>query len=99
MKYFAFIINEEIINTVVAEDKPEDHDNGIFIEYDLEGAIRFNPAVKGGKYDVQNDAFILPQPFNSWTLNNDTFKWEAPVEKPEGFHRWDENTLEWVVMQ
>jgi len=99
MKRFAFVINKEVINTVVAESKPADQDGGTFIEYDLDGAIRFNPAAIGGKYDAENDAFILPQPFNSWTLNNETFKWEAPSEKPEGFHRWDENTLEWVPMQ
>ena len=98
MKRFAFVINEEIVNTVVAEFKPEDQDSGTFIEYNLDGSIKFNPAVIGGKYNSENEAFILPQPFASWILNTDTYIWEAPSVKPEGFHRGDENTLSWVVM-
>jgi hypothetical protein len=29
------------------------------------------------------DAFIEPKPFNSWILNEDTCRWEAPVALPE----------------
>ena len=98
MKFYAFVINDTVMNTVVADTQPEGYDGGVFIEYDNEGTIRYNPAVKGGTYDIDNDAFIDPQPFMSWTMNNETFKWEAPVAKPEGFHRWDEDTLSWISM-
>jgi hypothetical protein len=30
-------------------------------------------------YDQTRDAFIAPKPFNSWILNEDTCRWEAPV--------------------
>ena len=40
--------------------------------------------------------FYAPQPFESWTLNEDTCLWECPVEKPEGEYWWKEDTGEWV---
>ena len=45
--------------------------------------IRKNYAGVGYKYDKDLDAFIPPQPFASWTLNNETAQWEEPVvEEP-----------------
>jgi len=42
------------------------------------------------------DAFIAPKPYPSWTLNEDTADWEAPVERPEeGMWTWNEATQEW----
>jgi hypothetical protein len=63
------------------------------------GNIRKNYAGIGYTYDVQNDAFISPKPFESWALNPTTFKWEAPTIKPDildGYeYLWDEPTLSW----
>jgi hypothetical protein len=44
--------------------------------------IRKNYAGIGYNYDQARDAFIAPKPFNSWILNEDTCRWEAPVAKP-----------------
>jgi hypothetical protein len=44
--------------------------------------FRKNFAGIGWKYDQTRDAFIEPKPFNSWTLNETTCQWEAPVDKP-----------------
>jgi len=44
--------------------------------------FRKNFAGIGYKYDQTRDAFIEPKPFNSWTLNETTFLWDSPVEKP-----------------
>ena len=46
------------------------------------GDIRKNYAGIGFKYDQTRDAFIPPKPFNSWSLNEDTCQWEAPVAYP-----------------
>lgn len=35
------------------------------------------------------------KPFNSWTLGED-LKWHAPVPKPEGNFRWNEENQSWV---
>lgn len=43
--------------------------------------------------------FYPPQPFSSWTLNQDTYLWESPIPydgTPENPKIWDESTLTWV---
>lgn len=62
------------------------------------GSIRKNYAGIGFTYDAQRDAFIAPQPFPSWLLNEGTCQWEAPVPYPTDgkTYRWDEATLSWV---
>ena len=59
--------------------------------------FRKNYAGKGYMYDPVRDAFYAPQPYPSWTLNEDTCYWEAPVARPEGMDwHWNEPTLEWI---
>jgi hypothetical protein len=62
--------------------------------------IRKNYAGIGYTYDAQRDAFIPPQPFPSWTLNEDTCLWDAPVAYPTDGERyqWDEATTSWVAV-
>jgi hypothetical protein len=59
--------------------------------------IRKNFAGIGYHYDQQRDAFIPPKPFNSWILNEDTCRWEAPVAYPTNGNRynWNESNLSW----
>lgn len=60
-------------------------------------ALRKNYAGLGYSYDSDRDAFIPPQPFASWTLNEDSCLWEAPVEYPSGggVYEWNEETQTW----
>lgn len=60
--------------------------------------MRKNYAGLGYTYDSQRDAFIPPQPFASWGLNEDTCLWEAPVPYPTGDepYSWSEDTQQWV---
>ena len=59
--------------------------------------FRKNYAGKGYMYDPVRDAFYAPQSYPSWTLNEDTCYWEAPVARPEGMDwHWNEPTLEWI---
>ena len=59
--------------------------------------IRKNYAGIGYKYDANLDAFIPPQPFNSWTLDEETCQWKAPVDYPTdgGRYTWNEETQTW----
>ena len=59
--------------------------------------FRKNHAGIGFTYDEDKDAFIPKQPFNSWTLNEDTCQWEAPVAKPDDgkMYDWNELTTNW----
>jgi hypothetical protein len=63
--------------------------------------FRKNYAGIGFTYDAQRDAFIPPKPFASWTLNEDTCLWEAPVPMPTDgqMYAWDEDAGQWAVSQ
>ena len=62
--------------------------------------IRKNYAGIGYKYDAQRDAFIAPQPFPSWTLNEETCIWVPPVAYPKDgqLYNWDESVTNWVAV-
>lgn len=67
--------------------------------------LRKNFAGIGYLYDPIRDAFIPPQPFASWTLNEETCQWNAPTpypsdgastDLPEGIiYTWNENAQTW----
>lgn len=61
-------------------------------------ALRGNYAGIGYTYDSVNDVFYSPQPYASWTLDESTWTWTAPVAYPADgkLYRWDESTLSWV---
>ena len=62
--------------------------------------IRKNFAGIGFKYDQTRDAFIPPKPFNSWTLNEITCRWEAPVAYPTDGQKynWNETNQQWDLV-
>lgn len=61
-------------------------------------ALRKNYAGVGFTYDPVRDAFIPPQPFLSWALNEQTCLWEPPTPMPQDGqqYRWDEPSRSWV---
>ena len=63
--------------------------------------IRKNYAGIGFKYDQVRDAFIAPKPYNSWTLNEDTCLWEAPVAYPTDGqnYSWNETNQQWDLIE
>lgn len=64
--------------------------------------IRKNFAGVLYSYDKERDAFIPPQPYLSWILNEETCRWNAPKPYPEGVMPikvyWDESKVDWAVM-
>ena len=63
---------------------------------DQSKALRFNYAGIGYSYDETRDAFIPPQPFASWVLDEGTCLWVAPIPMPDGDYVWDEDAGDWV---
>jgi len=61
--------------------------------------LRKNYAGIGYTYDAARDAFYAPQPYPSWTLNDDTCLWEPPVAYPDDgkVYVWDEATQAWTL--
>ena len=70
---------------------------GKWIQTSYNAKIRKNYAGIGYKYDAELDAFIPPQPYASWVLDEDKAQWKAPVDYPtnEGRYTWNEETLTW----
>jgi len=112
MAHFAKVNNGIVEQVIVAE--PEffetfvDSSPGEWIQtsYNTHGGVhalggtpfRKNYAGIGYTYDATKDAFIPPQPFASWTLNETSCLWEAPVAYPDDgkLYKWDEDTTNWV---
>ena len=68
---------------------------------DQSKALRKNYAGIGYTYDADRDAFIPPQPFVSWTINESSCLWEAPEAYPNDgqVYRWDEDTTSWLLIE
>jgi len=74
---------------------------GTWVQTSYNARIRKRFAGIGYTYDSTRNAFILPKPFNSWTLNETTCDWEAPVDLPADAsasktYSWNEDTTSWV---
>lgn len=65
------------------------------------GSFRKNFAGIGFAYDEGRDAFIPPKPADSWSLDEETCRWVAPVPYPTDgkLYRWDEDTVSWVDVE
>ena len=72
-----------------------------WIQTSYNGNIRKNYASIGYTYDSQRDAFISPQPFPSWTLNETTCQWNAPTSRPNDNkqYNWNESTQSWDLVE
>ena len=71
-------------------------------QHDLGGTpLRKNYAGIGFSYDSTRDAFIPPQPYPSWTLNEETCLWECPVAYPDdgNMYNWNEETQAWNLQE
>ena len=98
------VANEElIVNGVESEAKGiafcQSLFGGEWKQTSYNGNIRKNYAGIGYIYDEQRDAFIPPQPYPSWMLNETTCLWDAPVPIPtDGRYEWDETNITWVKL-
>lgn len=110
MAHYAFLDDNNIVTEViVGADENELIDGrdpetwyGEFrgqrcIRTSYNGNIRKNYAGIGFSYDEELDAFIPPKPFESWSLNEDTCRWEAPTPYPQDelIYSWNEELLDW----
>jgi len=73
---------------------------GEWVQTSYNGNMRFNYAGIGYTYDAARDAFIAPQPWASWVLDEATCMWTAPVPMPSegGPWTWDEDTESWIAV-
>jgi hypothetical protein len=110
MSHYAKVVDGKVTQVIVAEaeffNTFVDNSPGQWIQtsYNTYGGVhknggtplRKNYAGVGYTYDLVKDAFIPPKPFESWTLNDETCLWEAPVAMPtDGVYTWNEATKAW----
>lgn len=99
------VSNAELLdsNSVESEVKGIDFCRSLFggtwLQTSYNSTIRKNYAGVGFTYDSERDAFIPPQPYASWTLNESTCRWVAPVAYPDDgqVYTWDEGSQNWIV--
>ena len=111
MAHYAKVLNGVVTKVIVADqdfiDNMVEEEAGEWIQtsYNTLGGehlnggtpLRKNFASVGYTYDAEKDAFIPPQTFPSWVLNETSCLWEPPTPIPdnENVYRWDEETKSW----
>jgi hypothetical protein len=107
MAHFAQIDADNIVVEVLVVPNEQEHRGEEFLRDDLQlggrwiqtsynNRIRKQYAGIGYTYDSAADVFIAPQPYPSWTLD-ENHDWQAPTPRPtEGRWYWDEQTVSWV---
>jgi hypothetical protein len=111
MAHYAFLDENNIVTEVIVGIDESELIDGIDTETwygtyknqtckrtSYNNRIRKQYAGIGFEYDTDADVFIAPQPFKSWTLN-DNFDWEAPTPKPDGHYYWDEDAASWIEIE
>jgi|11_taG_2_1085331.scaffolds.fasta_scaffold97953_2 hypothetical protein len=97
---FIKVVNNRVVNTIVATQEHINNldDRDFYIKDDI---TQFkNSPGKNYTYSAIKNAFIPPKPYNSWTLNETTCKWEAPVARPDDGqnYNWNEETQQWDLV-
>ena len=106
MSHFAELDENNVVLRVLVGDNNlpnEGYDwfvenlGGRWVQTSYNGSIRKNFAGIGFTYDEELDAFIPPKPFESWTLNEGTCRWQSPAPYPQDgrVYAWNEETLAW----
>jgi hypothetical protein len=88
----------EVIGIVYLQSVHGNNTNYRWKQTSYNGTFRKNYAGVGYTYDSTRDAFIAPQNYPSWILNETTCQWESPVAYPDDdkVYSWDELTTSWV---
>ena len=109
MAHYAYLDDNNIVVTVIVGKDETELIEGLDTEtyyakgtpYTVKrtsynGNIRKKFASIGFSYDPVADVFIAPQPYPSWTLDND-FNWQPPTPRPEGMGwNWNEVEQVWI---
>lgn len=109
MAHYAYLDHNNVVVAVIVGKDETELINGLDTEtyYALgtpytvkrtsyNNIIRKQFAGIGYTYDAVNDVFIAPQPYPSWSLNQN-FDWQPPTPMPtEGRWYWDEDSLSWL---
>ena len=108
MAHFAQVVDGVVVQVIVADTKEWCQANlgGEWVQTSYNTHANQHPEGRplhknyaGIGYTWDGTGFASPEPYASWTLDADTYVWNAPTPMPveEGKHfTWDEATLSWV---
>jgi hypothetical protein len=111
MAHYAFLDSNNIVTEVITgKDETEFIDgltpevwygnfrNQVCVRTSYNNNIRKQYAGVGFTYDATADVFIVPQPFESWSLDSN-YDWQAPIAYPADGkqYSWDESNQSWVL--
>ena len=111
MAHYAFLNNNNVVTEVITGIDETELIEGLDTETwygnfrgqickrtSYNNNIRKQYAGIGYTYDANNDVFISPQPYPSWSLDSN-FDWQPPTPMPtEGIWIWDEDNLSWTEL-
>ena len=98
------VVNNDVININGSESEQAGidfltglHGHAVWKQTSYNGEFRKNYAGVGYSYDSIRNAFIAPQTFPSWILNEDTCLWEAPIAYPNDgkSYIWNDPATSW----
>ena len=105
MAHHAKIENGIVTQVIVTCDSDEDtfadrmlaETGEQWVRTSYNGNIRKQYCGVGYSYNAEADVFVAPQPFFSWSLD-DNHDWQPPVTKPTDgkFYTWSEDDLNWI---
>ena len=108
MAHFAKVVDGVVEQVIVADTKEWCQANlgGEWVQtsYNTHGGVNnraggeaLHKNYAGIGYTFDGVGFAAPQPYQSWTLNTDSYLWEAPTAMPTDgkFYVWNEATLSW----
>ena len=112
MAHYAFLDQNNIVTEVIVGIDETELINGLHPETwygnfrgqtckrtSYNGKIRGVYAGIGYLYNIEEDIFVVPQPYPSWIRSGSY--WDAPIEKPNDNKKyaWNELTLSWYEVE
>jgi hypothetical protein len=113
MAHYAFLDENNVVTEVITGRNEDEVVDGISdweayygslrnqickrTSYNATNGFRKQYAGIGFTYSAEEDIFIAPQPYPSWSLDSN-HDWQPPTPHPEGASIWDEETLSWVAV-
>jgi len=105
-------VNNEDINDPINQYSRETEEIGInflkrlfgentkWVQTSITNTFRVRYAGIGFKYDENHNVFLLPKPFDSWILDENTYDWISPVPRPddENDYKWNEELQTWELL-
>lgn len=108
MAHFAEVVDGVVERVIVADSKEWCQSNlgGTWVQtsYNTHGGVHslggtpLHKNYAGIGYTFDGTGFAAPQPYGSWTLDETSYLWQAPVAMPEDgkIYTWNEDDLAWV---